>query len=148
MNYHSHIKWFFKLQRIARSILVFETKKKLKIGLSLSKKICYIFYIESPLKMMKNTFYFIWKALFVLKIFNFCLDFWSCGKNGLIRKIRLISKFMTSQPGQQTIAIDILNNISRSKDNQAMKFGQLIEYIDRKLCWKWGKEASSNLSIF
>ena len=29
----------------------------------------------SPLKMMKNAFYFTSKALFVLKIFKFCLDF-------------------------------------------------------------------------
>ena len=35
---------------------------------------------------------------------------------------------MTSQLGQQTIAIHILSNISGSKDNQAMKFGQLIEH--------------------
>ena len=35
---------------------------------------------------------------------------------------------MTSQPVYQTIAIHILSNISRSKSNQAMKFGQLIEY--------------------
>ena len=35
---------------------------------------------------------------------------------------------MTSQPGKQTIAIHILTNISRRKDNQATKFGQLIEY--------------------
>ena len=35
----------------------------------------------------------------------------------LIRKIRLISKFMTSQPGKQTIARHILSIISRSKDN-------------------------------
>ena len=35
---------------------------------------------------------------------------------------------MTSQPGQQTIAIHILPNISRIKGNQAMKLGQLIEY--------------------
>ena len=33
-----------------------------------------------------------------------------------------------SQPGSQTIAIYIFTNISRSKGNQAMKFGQLIEY--------------------
>ena len=32
---------------------------------------------------------------------------------------------MTSQPEKQTITIHILTNISRSKDNQAMKFGQL-----------------------
>ena len=30
--------------------------------------------IESPLKMLKNAFYFTSKALFVLKI-NFCIDF-------------------------------------------------------------------------
>ena len=33
-----------------------------------------------------------------------------------------------SQPGKQTIAIDILYNISRSKSNQTMKFAQLMEY--------------------
>ena len=43
----------------------------LKVGLSPSKKIRVICFIESPLKMMKNTFYFIFKALFILKIFRF-----------------------------------------------------------------------------
>ena len=33
-----------------------------------------------------------------------------------------------SQPGWQTIAIHILPNISRRKDNQTTKFGQLIQY--------------------
>ena len=33
---------------------------------------------------------------------------------------------MTSQPGKQTIEIHILSNISRSKGNLTMKFGQLI----------------------
>ena len=50
-----------------------------------------------------------------------------------MRKIRLILKFTTSQPGQQTIAIHILLTISRSKLNQAMKFGQLIEYNMRNI---------------
>ena len=54
-------------------------------------------------------------------------------KIGLIKKIRSISKFMTSQPSQQTITIHILPNISRSKDNQKMKFGQLIEYNMRNI---------------
>ena len=50
--------------------------------------------------MMKNAFYFILKALFYFQnIQDFALTFWSFRKNGLIRKIRLISKFMTSQPG-------------------------------------------------
>ena len=35
---------------------------------------------------------------------------------------------MTSQSGLQTMAINILPNISQSKDNQTLKFGQLIEY--------------------
>ena len=49
-------------------------------------------------------------------------------KNGLIRKIRLIFKFSTSQSDQQTIVIHILPDIPSSKDNQTMKFDQLIEY--------------------
>ena len=96
---------------------------------------------EIHLKMMKNTFYFTLESLFVLKIFNFLVMY----KSGLIRKIRFISKFMTSQSGQQSIAIHILPNISRSKDNQTMKFGQLIEYNKRetfveKSYTKWDEE--------
>ena len=33
------------------------------------------------------------------------MTFWSYTKNGFIRKIRLISQFMTSQPVKQLIAI-------------------------------------------
>ena len=61
------------------------------------------------------------------------MTFWSCRKNGSIRKIRLISNSMTSQPGKQTIALHILPNISRSKGNQAIKFGRLIEYNMRNI---------------
>ena len=47
---------------------------------------------------------------------------------------------MTSQLGSQTIAIHILPDISQSKGNQTMKFGQLIEYkrniFLQKLCGK------------
>ena len=61
---------------------------------------------------------------------------------------------MTSQPGLQTIAIHILPNISQSKGNQAIKFGQLIErnkvnIFLQKLCGKWGRETSARpLCIF
>ena len=67
---------------------------------------------------------------------------------------------MTSQPGKQTIAIHILPYISISKDNQTVKFGQLIEYNLRKIfleksCAKCGGETSpkpfskkSKLTIF
>ena len=40
---------------------------------------------------------------------------------------------MTSKSCYQTIAIHILPNISRSKGNKAMKFGQLIEYNMRNI---------------
>ena len=40
---------------------------------------------------------------------------------------------MTSQPGQQTIAINILPNISRSIGNQKKKFGQLVEQNMRNI---------------
>ena len=43
---------------------------------------------------------------------------------------------MTSQPSKQTIAIHILPYISRSKGNQTMKFGHLIEYIMRSIFLK------------
>ena len=64
---------------------------------------------EKPLKMMKKAFYFTLKALFVLKIFTFCIDFLIRYENGLIRNTRLISKFMTSQTGKQTISGEYLN---------------------------------------
>ena len=48
---------------------------------------------------------------------------------------------MASQIETQTIAINILPNISKSKGNQTMKFVQLIEYnvrniLPQKLCRK------------
>ena len=40
---------------------------------------------------------------------------------------------MTAQPGKQRITIHILLNISRIKDHQPMKFGQLREYPKRNI---------------
>ena len=97
--------------------------------------------MESPLKMTKNAFYFILKTPFAIKIFKFLSQLFGHVGNSLIRNIRLTSKFMTSQPGLQTITIHILPNISRSNGNQTSKLGQLIEYNKRniflqKLCGK------------
>ena len=38
---------------------------------------------------------------------------------------------MTSQPGLQTISIHIIPNVSQSKYNQTMKFGQLKDYFKK-----------------
>ena len=83
--------------------------------------------------MMKNVFYFIIKALFVLKIFKFLSCVFGHVENDLIKKIRLIPKFIVSQLWKQTVAIHILANISRCKNNQTIKFGQLIEYNMRNI---------------
>ena len=40
---------------------------------------------------------------------------------------------MTSQTGQQIVTISTLSNILRSKDNQTMKFVQLIGYNMRNI---------------
>ena len=109
---------------------------------------------------MENAFYFTLKALFFSRQWNFCLDFQFMQKSDLIRKIRLISKLLTSQPGKQTIAIQILTNILRSKGNQRRKLGQLMEYRTtniflKKLYAKCGGKTSprhlfekSKLSIY
>ena len=76
--------------------------------------------------MIKNVFYFILKALLALKIFkSFSLIFLVRWVNGLIRKLTLLSKFMTLQPGTQTIAVH-MSKISRSNHSQAIEIGQLI----------------------
>ena len=104
--------------------------------------------IESPLKMMKNAFHFIWKALFIFEIFTFFSWLFGYVVKRLDKKLRLISKFMTSQTGQQMIIIRISTNVLRSKGNHAMKFGHLIKYSKNNIfllesCRKWGRETSS-----
>ena len=103
---------------------------------------------------MENSFLFYLKSSFhSVDISVFVTTCWSCRENGLIRRVRLTSKFLASQPGLQTIVIHILLNISQSKGNQTMKFGQLIEYDKRnifvqKVCRKRGKETSYKLFLF
>ena len=52
---------------------------------------------------------------------------------------------MTSQTGKQTIAVHIFFNVSKSKDNQTMKSGQLIKYNMRNVSWKIEVKHVSNL---
>ena len=82
---------------------------------------------------MENACHFILKALFVLKTIKLLSLIFGHIKNDLTRKIKLISEFMMSQPGKQTITIHILPNISRSKRKKTMEFGQVIEYNKRNI---------------
>ena len=70
--------------------------------------------------MMKNSFYFTLKAFFVLKIFRF-LSFFAHVEKRL------------NQKESQTLAIRMSINVSGSKGNQPMKFGQLIEYNTKNI---------------
>ena len=63
----------------------------------------------------------------------FVLTFLVLQEKCLIRKLKLIPKFMTSQTGKQIIRMYILLNISRGTGNQTMKFSQLIEYNMRNI---------------
>ena len=54
---------------------------------------------------------------------------------------------MMSQPGQRTITIHILPNISRSKVNQIMKFSQLIEYNKRNIFFKNHAENEAGMLV-
>ena len=59
---------------------------------------------------------------------------------------------MTSQTGEKTITVPILPNISRTKDNQTMIFGQLTGCNERniflqKSCRKSDRETSSRFFL-
>ena len=79
--------------------------------------------------MMKNEFYFMLKAIFVYKMFKFLS--WVFGHVGKRLDKKATVNFKIYE--KQIIAIHILPNISRSKGNQAMKFGQLSEYNMRNI---------------
>ena len=83
--------------------------------------------IESPLQIMKNAFYFTLKALFILTIFKFLSWYF-----GHLAK-RFNFKFYGVTTWLKKIVILMLPNISRSKGNQKMKFGQIIEYNMRNI---------------
>ena len=72
----------------------------LKVRLSPSKKVFYYLLQRKPFKNDEKCFLFHLKSSFHSQdILIFLLTFFSCRKNDLMRKIRLISKFLTSQPG-------------------------------------------------
>ena len=73
------------------------------------------------------------KALFVLKICTFLSWFFGHIGKRLDKRAKVISRFVTSRTGKQTIVINILPDISKNKSNQTKKFGRLTEYSVRNL---------------
>ena len=76
-NFHLNVwqqRFFLIVHETISYDLTFTAFNKIsaKAGLSLSKKKCFIYFNESPLKMMKNI-YFMLKVLFVLKGIKFLI---------------------------------------------------------------------------
>ena len=74
--------------------------------------------LNALFKMMKNAFHFTSKAVFVLKIFKFLSWLFGHVAKRLDKKDKVNFKFYD--------VTNTLPNISKSKGNQIMKFGQLI----------------------
>lgn len=68
---------------------------------------------------------------------------------GLIKKIRLFSEFVASQPGRQAIAIQMLPNISRSKGDKTVKYGQLQElfFKNKQKCPDFGEKGPDSAHL-
>ena len=103
--------------------------------------------IESPLKFMKNAFYFMLKPLFVLEISIFLS--WSFGyvEKHLEKKVMVNFEIYDVTNWIRNNHNTNSTNISGSKGNQAIKFGQLINYSVRHIflqnsCRKWDRETS------
>ena len=102
-----------------------------------------------PSKNDENSFLFHLKSSFRSRdIRIFVFTFYTLQKIGRIRNQSKITKFVTSQPGKQTIRKHIITNISRSNDNQPMKFSQSIELNMKsifleKACRKWCRKTTS-----
>ena len=93
----------------------------LKVGFSPSKKKILMFFNESSLKMMKNAFYFIWKALFVLKMLTFLCWLFPLLEKTVCLERWCYFKFYDVTAWLTTITTHILSNISRSKGNHTLK---------------------------
>ena len=80
---------------------------------------------ESLLKMMKRAFYFTSKALFVLKIFKFLSWLFGPVAKRFDKKDKVKFKIYDVTAWSINNFTTYTANISRSKGNQTMKFGQL-----------------------
>ena len=71
--------WVFVTSYIKsiRSYISTNELSHFKVGLPPSKEISFYLLNESPLKMIKNAFYIILKALFALKIFKYLSEHFS-----------------------------------------------------------------------
>ena len=91
------------------------TERFFKIGISPSKKVAFIYFNESPLKMMKKKAYFKLKAFSILEIFKFLSRLFGYVEKRVDKRAKVSFKIMTWQPGQRKITKSILSNSSSIK---------------------------------
>ena len=72
-------------------------------------------------------FFSCYKPFLLLTYLRFCPEFLKSFRKQLHKKAKVNFRFMTSQTETQTIKINLFPNISKSKDNQKIKFSLLIE---------------------
>ena len=113
-------------------IFPFSLIKSLNSGSHLHYFVC---FNESHLKMMENAFYFSLKTLFAQR---FVFTFLSCRKNGLIRKIRLISKFMTCNLVNIQLQFTYCPIFEEVKANKRLN---LVRLYNRTRKYKFRKES-------
>ena len=102
-----------------------------------------------------------WNVLFILskKLFSFLWhsntfsDFFGSAEKRLDQKDEVNFKIYDLINYETNTSVYVLPSISKSKDNQTIKFGQLVEYDLRniflkKSCKKWGKKISSSRLFF
>ena len=93
----------------------------------------FICFNDSSSKMMKNVFYFVVKALFVLKVFKFLSWlFRHAEKTAWLERLGFFRHLWPHSLVNKELQ-HILLNISRIKRNQAIKFGQLTEHPKRNI---------------
>ena len=96
------------------------------------------YYLKAPGPLRGDSLLFTAKSPGISRFLKFLLTFLVILENSLIRKLRLISRFMTTTTKKQIITIHKLPKIS-SKGNHTIKFGLLIEhekFFSRKILHK------------
>ena len=112
-----------------------------------SKKYDFIYFNESPIRMIKNSFYLCYRDLFIFELFTFLSRLFDYSEKWLNVKVIVNFKFMMSQTGQQIIKIRIVPNISIGKkqsDNEIWSINayNMSKIFLEKSYTKCGGEAS------
>ena len=149
LNFYTDFRFYVCFQYFT-DLLLFFIKLAYSRAPTFEEKLCYS--LKALLKWWKVLFISSCKFFLFSRYLSFFLDLLVMYRENVIRKIWLISKFITSQPCYQKIKIHVMSIVSYSKGNQTVKFVQLIEYnkiifFSLKSCIKWIRETNSR-SLF